>query len=192
MIEARYEFRHFNTNLSRFRDLFRKNSSDEIKRRSDEKYIVSPEIDNYNFKLRFDKLDIKELLAVKGKLEQWYPIVKTGFPIEAQLVVEKICPLMHIHPEIVNQSQYDLDEFMSDIVSGQKHLYFADVLKSRFGYSINDCMAEYAEITINGKEIQTLSIESLDPEKILETMKLFGMEEMENVSYVKIVKELVI
>jgi hypothetical protein len=192
MTDARYEFRHFNTNLSEFRELFRTNSSDEIKRESDEKYIVSPAIDKYNFKLRFDKLDIKELLAVVGKLEQWYPIVKTGFPVEAQLLVEKICPLMQIHPEIVSQSQYDLDEFMEGIIAHQEHLRFADVHKMRYGYSINECMAEYAEITVNGKEIHTLSIESLDPEKIMETMKMFGMEEMENISYIKIIKDLVI
>jgi hypothetical protein len=188
MIDARYEFRHFNTNLSGFREQFRNNSNDEIKRQSEEKYIVSPAIETYNFKLRFDKLDIKELLAVEGKLEQWYPIVKTGFPIEAQLLVEKVCPLMHIHPEIINRSQYTLEEFMAEVVSGQAHLYFADVAKRRFGYSINDCMAEYAEITINGKEVQTLSIESHEPEKILETMKMFGMEGMENISYVKAIK----
>ena len=192
MVDARYEFRHFSDNLARFRDDFKKHSSDEIKRESEEKYIVSPEIDKYNFKFRFDKLDVKELLEVKGKLEQWYPVVKTGFPVDAQLLVEKICPLMHIHPKVIDKSLYTLDEFMDEVVSGQEHLFFADVAKRRFGYSINDCMAEYAEVTINGKDTQTVSIESTEPEKIMETMKMFGMEGMENISYVKIVKELTI
>ena len=192
MIDARYEFRHFSDNLARFRDDFKKHSSDEIKRESEEKYIVSPEIDKYNFKFRFDKLDVKELLEVKGKLEQWYPVVKTGFPVDAQLLVEKICPLMHIHPKVIDKSLYTLDEFMDEVVSGQEHLFFADVKKQRYGYSINDCMAEYAEVTINGKDTQTVSIESTEPEKIMETMKMFGMEGMENISYVKIVKDLTI
>ena len=192
MVDARYEFRHFSDNLARFRDDFKKHSSDEIKRESEEKYIVSPEIDKYNFKFRFDKLDVKELLEVKGKLEQWYPVVKTGFPVDAQLLVEKICPLMHIHPKVIDKSLYTLDEFMDEVVSGQEHLFFADVAKRRFGYSINDCMAEYAEVTINGKDTQTVSIESTEPEKIMETMKMFGMEGMENISYVKIVKDLTI
>ena len=192
MVDARYEFRHFSDNLARFRDDFKKHSSDEIKRKSEEKYIVSPEINKYNFKFRFDKLDVKELLEVKGKLEQWYPVVKTGFPVDAQLLVEKICPLMHIHPKVIDKSLYTLDEFMDEVVSGQEHLFFADVTKRRFGYSINDCMAEYAEVTINGKDTQTVSIESTEPEKILETMKMFGMEGMENISYVKIVKDLTI
>ena len=192
MVDARYEFRHFSDNLARFRDDFKKHSSDEIKRESEEKYIVSPEIDKYNFKFRFDKLDVKELLEVKGKLEQWYPVVKTGFPVDAQLLVEKICPLMHIHPKVIDKSLYTLDEFMDEVVSGQEHLFFADVAKRRFGYSINDCMAEYAEVTINGKDTQTVSIESTEPEKILETMKMFGMDGMENISYVKIVKDLTI
>lgn len=192
MDDARYEFRHFSDNLTKFRDDFKNHSSDEIKRESEEKYIVSPEIDKYNFKFRFDKLDVKELLEVKGKLEQWYPVVKTGFPVDAQLLVEKICPLMHIHPEVIDKSLYTLDEFMDEVVSGQEHLFFADVRKLRYGYSINECMAEYADVTINGKKTQTVSIESTEPEKILETMKMFGMEGMENISYVKIVKDLTI
>lgn len=192
MVDARYEFRHFSDNLARFRDDFKQHSSDEIRRESEEKYIVSPEIDKYNFKFRFDKLDVKELLEVKGKLELWYPVVKTGFPVDAQLLVEKICPLMHIHPEVIDKSLYTLDEFMDEVVSGQEHLFFADVKKLRYGYSINDCMAEYAEVTINGKKTKTVSIESTEPEKILETMKMFGMDGLENMSYVKIVKDLTI
>jgi len=192
MIDARYEFRHFSDKLAHFREDFKKHSSDEIKRESEEKYIVSPGIEKYNFKFRFDKLDVKELLEVKGRLEQWYPVVKTGFPVDAQLLVEKICTLMHIHPEVIDKRLYTLDEFMDEVVSAQEHLFFADVTKERYGYSINDCMAEYAEVTINGKGIQTVSIESTEPEKILETMHMFGIEGLENISYVKIVKDFTI
>lgn len=189
MTDARYEFRHFGEGLSKYREMFRERSTDEILRESDEKYLVSPRIDRHNFKLRFEKLDIKELIGTKGKLEQWYPVVKTGFPVDAQLLVEKICPLMEIHPEIIKKSSYSLKEFMEEIVAEQDHLHLADVSKKRYGYKINECMAEYAEVRINGRDIQTLSIESLNPEKILETMKMFGMEGMENVSYVKAIKE---
>lgn len=93
---------------------------------------------------------------------------------------------------MIDKSLYTLDEFMDEVVSGQEHLFFADVKKLRYGYSINDCMAEYAEVTINGKKTKTVSIESTEPEKILETMKMFGMDGLENMSYVKIVKDLTI
>jgi len=110
-MNARFEFRHFAQNLSKFHDRFAHLSGDEIIRESDEIYIVGREIHNYNFKIRCQQLDVKKLIAVAGKFEQWFPENKTEFPVSATLLEDAILSQMKISPTLIKKQSYTLTEF---------------------------------------------------------------------------------
>ena len=57
-------------------------------KRTDEEYILSRNSDE-NVKIRFDLIDVKSLQRVNADgLEQWLPVLKTGFPIAADKLSE--------------------------------------------------------------------------------------------------------
>ena len=66
----------------------------------------------------------------------------------------------------------------------------ARVLKRRFGYTINGCISEIAELLINGAAIKTIALESADIEVVLKVKQKLGLHEYENVNYLLAIKRI--
>ena len=82
-IVARWEWRVFGKgNFGEAEKMIRDLPMDSNKK-TDEEYILSRKSDE-NVKIRFDLIDVKSLQKVnEDNLEQWLPVLKTGFPIAA-------------------------------------------------------------------------------------------------------------
>ena len=190
-IDPRFEFRAWARNFGLVETRMRRLSRCQGIRESDEVYIVSPGNERNNVKIRDAKLDIKELIRERDGLEQWSPRMKGEFPMAAEALRAEVFPALGVTMPVLERDDYALDAFLDGIVRPHRELVAARVFKRRFAFTVNGCMAEHAEVWINGAGLQTAAVESTDVAAILEALRLLGLDDYENVNYLRTVKQVV-
>lgn len=157
-------------------------------RESAEIYILS-EKSNDNTKIRDELMDIKTLLRVnKEGLEQWTPILKAGFPIHiTDLAV--VYKAFNIAMPYFERDAYSYEQYLKELIEPAAELHAVDVFKRRFGYTIDDCIVEIAEVKFNGKPLKTIAVEHADPDLVSQTVRKLGLDHYENVNYIKAMKQ---
>ena len=86
---------------------------------------------------------------------------------------------------------YTLDQYLEEIIKPHPDLVAVNVFKRRFAFTINGCIAELADVLVNGALIRTANLESTDVEAILEAKKMVNLEEYENVNYLMAIKRII-
>ena len=190
-IEPRFEFRAWARNFGLVETGLRRLSRCHGIRESDEVYVVSAGNARNNVKIRDAKLDIKTLVRERDGLEQWNPRLKGEFPIASEVLAAEVLPAFGTAMPVLDRSDYTLDAFLDEIVRPHRELVAATVFKRRFAFTVNGCMAEHAEVWINGAGLQTVAVESTDPAATLEALRLLGLDDYENVNYLRAVKRVV-
>ena len=66
-----------------------------------------------------------------------------------------------------------------------------NVFKRRFGFTINGCITEIAQLLINGAAIQTVAVELENIDAILKAEEILGLTEYENVNYLLAIKRII-
>jgi exopolyphosphatase/guanosine-5'-triphosphate,3'-diphosphate pyrophosphatase len=186
-IIPRWEWRTFDDDLSAIGEQFKKHGSPRS-RETDEIYILSTTSDE-NTKVRFDLMDIKTLKQVNADgLEQWFPTLKTGFPIPEEVVAE-LYDTWKVQPLTRPPSAYaDLPTFLNQVIDAHKHLEQVAVFKARHGFLINECIVEIAHLRFDGTPIQTVAVEHEDPQRVIKTVRQFQLEGLPNTNYIKALK----
>ena len=190
-IKPRFEFRTFAQNFGLVENKMRKLSPLDKIRESSEIYIMSSGNSENNTKIRDDLMDIKVFVKSEKGLEQWNPRMKGSFPMKAAEIAEKVFPAFGVELPKFARDEYTLDQFISEIIRPHKDLVPVRVVKRRFGFMINECITEYAELLINGASIKTVAVESTDIEAILKAKALLGLEEYENINYLHAIKRII-
>ncbi|MGD8262759.1 MAG: hypothetical protein PVG70_00770 [Desulfobacterales bacterium] len=185
-----YEFRAFAQNFGLTEEKIRKFSRLEKFRESSEIYILSHGNNENNVKIRYDVLDIKVFVKEEKGLQQWNPRLKADFPMKIEVIRDDVLPALGAAVPEFNRSAYTLEQFLEDILTPHPQLVLARIFKRRFGYVINDCVSEIAELLINGAAIKTMALESTDIEAVLEAKKMLGLQEYENVNYLLAIKRI--
>ena len=144
--------------------------------------------DRCNAKLRSELMDVKMLIDEHLQLEQWRPVLKAGFPLERSVIAEQIFPSLELTPPRLSRPQYGLTEFIDEVVRSKREIAIAEIVKTRFQFSLDDCQAEFAAVTINGVPQETVAMESANPDAVLRLVHEFGLEEMSNLNYVRQIK----
>ena len=189
-VQARYEFRAFAQHFGLAEEKMRQFGKFEQFRESSEIYILSATNDRHNIKIRHDTLDIKVFVKEKQGRQQWLPTMKAQFPVKTAIIRDKVFPVLDVAPSGFKRSQYLLAQFIQDIIQPHPALSIAQVFKRRFGYTVNGCISEIAELLINGAAIKTIAVESLDVETVLQAKELLRLQEYENVSYLLAIKRI--
>jgi hypothetical protein len=189
-IQARYEFRAFAQHFGPAEEKMRRLAQFEKFRESSEIYLLSAANDAYNIKIRYETLDIKVLVSEKQGLQQWQPQMKAGFPVKKAVIREQIFPALDVAAPEFKRPEYSLTQFIQDIIEPHSALSIARVLKRRFGYTINGCIGEIAELTINGAAIKTIAVESLNVQAVLQAKEILELQEYENVNYLLAIKRI--
>jgi exopolyphosphatase/guanosine-5'-triphosphate,3'-diphosphate pyrophosphatase len=107
-----------------------------------------------------------------------------------EVLREDVFPALGTTVPQFNRSEYTLEQFLEDIMIPHPELVYARVLKRRFGYMINGCISEIAELLINGAAIKTMAVESADIAAVLKAKEMLGLQEYENVNYVMAIKQI--
>jgi hypothetical protein len=190
VIQPRYEFRAFAQNFGCVGEKIRQLSKLERFRESNEIYILSAVNNKNNIKIRYDTLDIKAFVREEKGLQQWSPHLKAEFPLLVAVIRDEVFPSLGVVIPQFNQSEYTLGQFLEDIILPHPELTLARVYKRRFGYSIQGCISEIAELLINGAAIKTVAVESDNIEAVLKAIEKLGLQEYENVNYLLAIKRI--
>ncbi|MCG8508216.1 MAG: hypothetical protein MI741_03215, partial [Rhodospirillales bacterium] len=89
------------------------------------------------------------------------------------------------------RDEYSLSQFLDEIIRPHPQLVSVRVFKRRFAFTVNGCITEIAEIEINGAGLQTVAVESVDVPAILEARRMLGLDEYENVNYLRAIKRVI-
>ncbi len=186
-IIARWEWRTFQQDLGFAGENIKKHPQGKT-RESSEVYILSKQSNN-NTKIRDMLMDIKTLKNINDdKLEQWMPVMKAGFPIGRETIFE-VFDAFKVAPPELNKKEYTYDEYLNDLIKTNSNLLAVDVFKLRTGYTINDCIVEIAEITLNNSiKLLTAAVEQEDPIKVINTVRELKLDSFENINYIKALK----
>ncbi len=179
MIVARWEWRTFGPRLA---------AADEIVpgltptgvQVSDELYLLSEAGDNV--KIRADLLDIKALRAIDHHgLQQWEPVLKAAFPLDAADVASTFAALRQ-PPPTAAQSTYSQPELLEELVDRGTAVRLVSANKRRVRYTYNECMVESTDIAVGDRRTRTLAIEAEDPAAVWATVTALGLGHRVNTS----------
>ncbi|MDY4033047.1 MAG: hypothetical protein SOY64_08355 [Pyramidobacter sp.] len=157
-------------------------------KRTDEEYILSRNSDE-NVKIRFDLIDVKSLQKVNADgLEQWLPVLKTGFPIVAD-ELPALAKILRVELPELERTEYTHDQFIEELVVPHKDLELVQVKKNRDIYKIDGATAEIAAAEFNGVAWRTMCVEHEDPVLIMKVVEKLGMKGVENMNYIQAMKK---
>ncbi|MCC8060566.1 MAG: hypothetical protein LUC99_09260 [Clostridiales bacterium] len=186
-IIPRWEWRTFGESFGEAEEKIRSYPQGNFKK-STEKYILSSK-SNENTKIRDDLMDIKSLKQVnEDKLEQWYPVMKATFPLSAAQVEELCKDYFNIPVPELAKAEYTYEEYLA-LMEKQPDLCVVDVCKERYIYTINTAIVEIADTTFNGKPSRTVCVEHADPALVMKTVNELGLSGLENINYLKAMKQ---
>lgn len=190
-ILPRFEFRAFARCFGIVEERLRSLARCEQIRESDEVYVMSAANNDNNTKIRDDKMDIKVLVRRDRGLEQWSPRMQGAFPMAAAAIRDQVFPAFGVVPPPLSRERYTLEEFLEGLVRPHRELVAVAVSKRRFAFTVNGCITEWAEVWVNGAAIQTVAVESVDLEAILDARALLALEPYENVNYLLAIKRII-
>jgi exopolyphosphatase/guanosine-5'-triphosphate,3'-diphosphate pyrophosphatase len=139
-IVPRWEWRTFGEKLGLTGD-FASTREPESVEESDELYLLSEDSDA-SVKIRDGLMDVKLLEGVNTDgLEQWRPVLKQPFPLDAQEVSIALSALGATTGDLGSDS-YALDELLSELVRPNPSLTAVRVHKRRSHFHVGGCMTE--------------------------------------------------
>ncbi len=185
-IKARWEWRTFGESFGDGEAKIRAFPCDKV-RHSSEIYILSKKsLDNT--KIRDMLMDIKTLQQVNGdKLEQWFPVMKAGFPLDHD-TLKRVFGAWKAAPPAFQRESYGYEQFLEELVKPHADLRAVAVDKERHGFMINGCIVEIANLSFDGRPIRTVAVEMEDPDTVIQTVRDMKLDSFENVNYLKALK----
>jgi|SRR5689334_6079170 hypothetical protein len=191
----RYEFRVWAESLKEVRERLEGFSESQPAEQSRETYIVSEATNDTNTKIRAGAIEVKVLLHTDRRLEQWDPLLKADFPIDPTLVAESIFPALHVAPpsDLSKSRRHFLlpESFIETVVKPHPRLAAVELGKVRHRYRLGDCAAEFDEVEIGGRTVQSVAVESADPQAVLDLAGELGIGGYSNVSYIRQIKSMI-
>ena len=190
-VKPRFEFRTWARNFGLVETRMRRLAPCEKIRESAEVYIVSAGNNENNTKVRDKLMDIKVFVQEKEGLEQWDPRMKGEFPMSAEALVADVFPAFSVDMPALARNSYTLDQYLDEVIRPHPRLVAASVFKRRFAFTINGCIAEAAEVEINGAGLRTVAVESVDVPAIIEAKSMLGLDEYPNINYLQAIKTVI-
>jgi exopolyphosphatase / guanosine-5'-triphosphate,3'-diphosphate pyrophosphatase len=176
----RWEWRIFGTTLGAAEAALAASTPGPVEE-SDELYLLSGA--GANVKVRYDLMDIKLLREVDSDgLERWEPVMKAGFPLPAAEVPRVFDALGVLAPPLTRDT-YTLDQLLAELVQPTHAVWVVRVHKRRRRYALANCMAEVAELEVDGRIERTIAVESEDPSAVTAAVRRLGLDGQGNTSY---------
>ena len=188
-IVPRWEWRTFGESFGPAEELLGARTP-EREHESDELYLLSQESDA-SVKVRDGLMDVKRLEAVDGGgLEQWRPILKTGFPLVAA-DLSTVLAALGVSGTQLERESYTLEQVVEEIVGTSPALEAVTVHKWRTHYRLSGCMAELTQITAGRRKARTIAVEAEDPVLVAAAVRSLHLADRPNVCLARGLKTLV-
>jgi exopolyphosphatase / guanosine-5'-triphosphate,3'-diphosphate pyrophosphatase len=188
-IVPRWEWRTFGEHLGRAGDLPSTQEPESVEE-SDDLYILSEDSDA-SVKIRDGLMDVKLLEAVNSDgLEQWRPVLKQQFPLDAE-GVSLVLSALGVAPIALAAESYTLDELLDGLVGPNPGLTTVRVHKRRSHFHVGGCMTEVSEMTVGGRSTRTVAVEDEDPALVSAALQELAVTDLPNVCAARGLKTLV-
>lgn len=183
-IVPRYEFRIFGTCLGMAEQRLRALAPCESISESREIYLLDGDcVHEMNVKIRRGKLELKRLVDHHQGLERWLPDGQWPFPVAPDILRDTLWP--DALPYLVSARSTPLsgNDLLRLVAHRDVSLQRANVAKRRFRFSLPVCRAEVDQLLVNGAAIESLVVESEDPQALLELQSTLRLEDCDNQCY---------
>jgi hypothetical protein len=154
-----------------------------------ETYFLSALSDAANVKVRDGLLDIKLKTGTTPQgYELFQPCGKFPFPVKREELAGALSEL---------QVSFDLTEetYSLEAVIAMAHrfpgLVPVTVEKTRYGFTVDGVICEYAEVWFNGALLESACCESEDYAAVAKAVEALGLSTLENVNYLEAAKRVV-
>ena len=179
LIVPRWEWRTFGSSFGTADELLAALTPTGVQE-SDELYLLSEDGDNV--KIRAELLDIKALRAIDGHgLQQWEPVLKADFPLDAAEVAATFEALRQPLPT-ADLTACSQPELLEELVGPGSAVRLESVHKRRVRYTFNDCMLESTDITVGDRGTRSLAVEAEDPDAVWATVTALALGDRVNTS----------
>jgi exopolyphosphatase / guanosine-5'-triphosphate,3'-diphosphate pyrophosphatase len=149
---------------------------------SDELYILSSRVEG-SIKVRGGQLDVKRLEEVNDDgLEQWRPVAKAEFPLDATDVASLLGSLDVTAPSL-DRDTYELDQLIAEVIAPHDELLAVPVSKHRAHYVLDGCMTELTDVRSGSRTTRTIAVENEDPAVVRSTVESLCLWSQPNVSF---------
>ena len=183
-IMPRFEFRIFGTSLGMAEQRLRMITRCDSITESREIYLLgSGPVFDKNLKIRDGRLELKQLIQHHEGLQRWQPAGQWEFPVTLE-AIEGILYSSDAHdPARDLSAMLSQDDLLQLATQSAAHLRRANVFKRRFRFTLPACDAEFDQLLVNGAAIESIAVESENPQAILEAQSALQLEDFENQSY---------
>ncbi len=188
---ARFEFRVFGNDFKIVEKIINDHFMPLPVKESSEIYILSAKTNTNNCKIRYDLLDIKQLINVKYDLEQWIPKLKLSFPVSRELLQFELFKYLNVEIPVLHRPEYPLQNFIEEIVNPHPELQTVEINKYREAFADNECTLEIARVETKDVSLTTIGIESAEVNDIQKNRELLKLMSYPNENYVKALKKMV-
>jgi hypothetical protein len=176
----RYEYRVWAPDLTELASRLAAHCEPQGVRASVETYLLPPRTD-LNIKIRAATLDIKQLVRTQQGFELWTPVLKEAFPLSPSSAAEVMAHLAESRPAAGGDAPLDVEDFLA--LAEKAGAATAIVTKQRHGYLHEECILEFAEVTINGSGVHSVAVESEDLDTAIAVAGRLGIDVLPNESY---------
>ena len=160
----------------------------QVREMPPETYFLSARTNEANVKVRDGLLDIKTKV---GETPEGYEIFQPRGKFQFPVAKEDLATILsHLKVDMdLDKETYTVDEF---IAMAKKHPETAAVMveKTRYGFSIDGVICEYALVWFNGALVETACCESEDYAGMKTVIQELGIASMENTNYLKAAKNI--
>jgi exopolyphosphatase/guanosine-5'-triphosphate,3'-diphosphate pyrophosphatase len=153
-IVPRWEFRSFGPSFPVSEERIAALGSSGETVDSDETYLLSD--GPANVKIRDELIDVKVPVHVQDGLEQWTPMMKTGFPVSAADVVEMYRAWQRPEPTLAREA-YSWESFLDEVVGVDPGIAVLDVHKRRARFTLGGCVGELTDLEVGERSTKTIA-----------------------------------
>lgn len=181
--ENRHEYRAFARHFGLVEERLRQWGGEPLIRESAEIYLLSAKAPDQNIKIRNDQLDIKQRIAQADGFEQWAPIGKWAFPLDDS-ARQTLSRALRLDDAVPQADCRDPEKLVDALCGRGRKVVRVNLFKRRFGFKIDGCLSEFAEVTINGAALSTVCVESSDLHAARRLVERLGLDQYPNTGYV--------
>ncbi len=179
-VVPRYEYRVWARDLGELRARLEGACDPTGTRTSRETYIISA-MPDINVKIRDEALDVKQLIGTERDFQLWTPILKQTLPVSAA-IIDEVVRLLGADPLPRTEAPREAREF-TRLVADHPDLAVVGVAKRRHGYTVDGCILEFAEVTMDGVRVDSVAVEADDLTAATAVADRLGISAYPNESY---------
>jgi hypothetical protein len=185
---SRFEYRVFAPRLEPVARELREHCEEEGRELAVDLYLVGERADR-SVKVRDGCVEVKALRERRGELERWEPTVRLALPLAGEWVRRTLADHLGVDRLDAPRKRYAFLALLSEVAAPTPDVEGVCVQKDRQHFSADGARVEFARIELDGSPVETVAVESLDPDATEAWVRRLGLDRWPNQSFVRRIRE---